>query len=81
MTWRLPGLLRHSANLYCFTTYIVLDVWFAAVQQQQPAGLVVAVLAAQVERREPAPVLDVEICLGFAENCHRLTEAFPGGLV
>ena len=62
-------------------THVVLDVWLASPEQQDPAGLVVAVLAAQVERREPAPVLDVEICLGFAENCHRLTEAFPGGLV
>ena len=43
-------------------SHVVLQVGLAAVEEQHTAGLVVAVLTAEVERREPAPVLDVEIC-------------------
>ena len=43
-------------------SYVVLQVWLAAVEEQHAAGLVVSVLTAEVKRREPAPVLDVEIC-------------------
>ena len=43
-------------------SHIVLQVRLAAIEEQHPAGLVVAVLTAEVKRREPAPVLDVEVC-------------------
>ena len=42
--------------------HIVLQVGLAAIEEQHPAGLVVAVLTAEVKRREPASVLDVEVC-------------------
>ena len=40
-----------------------------------------AVLAAEVEGREPAAVLDVGVGLGPAEVVHRLAEALPRRLV
>ena len=40
-----------------------------------------AILAAEVEGREPAPVLDVGVGLGPAEVVDRLAEALPGRLV
>ena len=40
-----------------------------------------AVLAAEVEWGEAAPVLDVGVGLGLAEVVHRLAEALPGRLV
>ena len=43
-------------------SHIVLQVRLAAIEEQHPAGLVVAVLAAEVKRRKPASVLDVEVC-------------------
>ena len=43
-------------------SHIVFQVRLAAIKEQHPAGLVVAVLTAEVKRREAAPVLDVEIC-------------------
>ena len=46
-----------------------------------PAGFVVAVLAAEVEWGESAPVLDVGVGLGLAEVVHRLAEPLPGRLV
>ena len=46
-----------------------------------PARLVVSVLAAEVEGRESAPVLDVGVGLGAAEVVHRLAEALPRRLV
>ena len=39
------------------------------------------VLAAEVERREPAAVLDVGVGLGLAEEGGGLAEALPRGLV
>ena len=51
------------------------------MEQQYPAGLVVAVLAAEVERGEAAPVLHVDVGLGPAQGAHRPTEPLPGGLV
>ena len=62
-------------------THVVLDVWLASPEQQDPAGLVVPVLAAEVEGREPAPVLDVEVGLGPAEGVDGLAVALPGRLV
>ena len=49
-------------------SHIVLQVRLAAIEEQHPAGLVVAVLTAEVKRREPAPVLDVEVCFRFAQK-------------
>ena len=43
-------------------SYVVLQVGLAAIEEQHPAGLVVAVLTAEVKRRKPASVLDVEVC-------------------
>ena len=40
-----------------------------------------SVLAAEVERREPAPVLDVRVGLGLAEEGRGLAEALPRGLM
>ena len=62
-------------------SYIILDVGSAAVQQQHPGGLVVPVLAAEVERGEAAPVLHVHVGLGPAQRAHSPAEPFPGGLV
>ena len=69
------------SNIYLTTTHVVFDVWFAAGQQEDPAGFVVAVLAAEVEGSEAAPVLDVGVGLGLAEDAHALAEPLPGGLV
>ena len=44
-------------------SHIVFQVRLAAVEEQHSTGLVVTVLTAEVKWREPAPVLDVEICL------------------
>ena len=62
-------------------THIVLDVWSAAMGEEDAAALVVAGLAAQVQRREPAAVLHVDIGLGRAEGGHGAAVALPGGLV
>ena len=51
--------MKHSWRI---KSHIVLQVRLAAIEQQHPAGLVVAILTAKVKRREPASVLDVEIC-------------------
>ncbi len=49
-------------------SYVVFDVRLAAGQQEDSAGLIVAVLAAEVEGGEPPAVLDVGVCLGFAQH-------------
>ena len=40
-----------------------------------------AILAAEMKRREAAPVLDVGVGLRLAQVLHRLTEALPRRLV
>ena len=42
-------------------SHVVLDVWLAPGEEEDPAGLVVAVLAAEVQGGEPATVLDVGV--------------------
>ena len=49
-------------------SYVIFNVWFASCQEEYSAGLVVAVLAAEVQGREPAPVLDVGVGLSLAQN-------------
>ncbi len=49
-------------------SYVVFDVRLAASQQEDSAGLIVAVLAAEVEGGESPAVLDVGVCLGFAQH-------------
>ena len=63
------------------STHIVLDVRLAAAEEEDAAGLVVAVLAAEMERCKPAPVLDVRVGLALGQKLDRLGEALPGGLV
>lgn len=62
-------------------THIILDVRPAARQQQHAAGLVVAVLAGKVQRREAALVLDVDVGLGPHQGLRRVAVALPGRLV
>ena len=61
--------------------YVVFDVWFAASSEEDPAGLVVTVLTAEVQGREPATVPQVEIWLISAKEIHRSAEASPRALV
>ena len=63
------------------TTHVILHVRSTAVQEQDPTGLVVAALTAQVESGEAAPVLHVDVGLVLAERGHRLAVALPGRLV
>ena len=63
------------------TTHVILHVRPAAVEQEDPTGLVVAALTTQVESCEAAPVLHVDVGLGLAEAAHRPAEPLPGGLV
>ena len=44
-------------------SHVVLDVRLATVEKKNPACLVVTVLTTEVERREAAAVLDVEVGL------------------
>ena len=61
--------------------YIILDIRLAPTQQEHSAGLVVAVLAAEMESRKAAAIFDVRICLGFAQKLNSLAVAFPGCFV
>lgn len=63
------------------STHIVLDVRLAPRQQQDAAGLVVAVLACEVERREASFILDIYIGLGPHQRLRRVTVALPRCLV
>ena len=63
------------------TSYIVFDVWLATCQKENPAGFVVTVLAAEVQRSEASPVFDVSVGLGLAKDPNALAEPFPRGLV
>ena len=51
------------------------------MQQQHSTGLIVPILAAQMERGEAAPVLHVDVGLGPAQGAHCPTEPLPGSLV
>ena len=62
-------------------THVILHVWSAAVEEEDPTGLVVAALTTQVESCEAAPVLHVDIGLGLAQTAHCSAEPLPGGLV
>ena len=44
-------------------TYIVFEIWFAPIQQEHPASLIMTVLTAEVKRSKATSVFDVEICL------------------
>ena len=68
--------MRHSH------THVVLDVWLASSPEEHPAALVVAVLAAEVERGEAAAVPQVVVALAhLAEELAGAAEPPPGGLV
>ena len=49
-------------------TYIVFQVGLAAVQQQNSAGLIVAILTAEMKRSKSSPVFYVEIGLRLTQN-------------
>ena len=49
-------------------SYVIFDVWLASGEKENPAGLVVAVLAAEVQGGKAAPVLDVRVGFGLAQN-------------
>ena len=51
------------------------------MEKEDPAGLIVTALTAQVESSEAAPVLHVHVGLGLAQAAHRPAEPLPGGLV
>ena len=59
-------------------THVILHVWSAAVEEEDPTGLVVAALTTQVESCEAAPVLHVDIGLVGAEERQALTEPVLG---
>ena len=63
------------------TTHVILHVRPAAVEKEDPTGLIVAALTTQVESSEAAPVLHVHVGLGLAQAAHCPTEPLPGGLV
>ncbi len=62
-------------------THVVLDVGLASRAEQHPARLVVAILTAQVQRREAAAIPQVVVGLGLAQELHSLAESLPCGLV
>ena len=62
-------------------THVILHVRPAAVEKENPTGLIVATLTAEVESCEAAPVLHVHVGLGLAEAAHAPTEPLPGRLV
>jgi hypothetical protein len=70
-----------ATTLYLASTYIILEVRFAACDEYVAAGLVVPVLAGEVEGGEPAPVLDVHVAPLPAEQVHRPAEPLPGRLM
>ena len=51
------------------------------MQEEDPGGLIVTILTAEVEWSEASSVLHVHIRLRPAQHGHRLTEAFPARLV
>ena len=63
------------------SAYVIFDVGFAAGQQDDPARLIVTILAAEVEGRKAPPVLDVEVAPGAHQDPHRLAVPLPGCLV
>ena len=72
----IPCLMFHSR------THVVLDVGLAAGPEEHPAALVVAVLAAEVERGEAAAVPQVVVALAhLAQELAGAAEPPPGGLV
>ena len=65
-----------------YHTHVVLDVGLAAGAQEHPAALVVAVLAAEVERGEAAAVPQVVVALAhLAQELAGAAESLPGGFV
>ena len=62
-------------------TYVVFNVGFASRPEKDPACFVVAVLTAEVERRETAAVSQVKVGLALAQKIHRLAEPAPSALV
>ena len=62
-------------------TYIILDIWSAAIGQQNSACLIMPMLTSHMQSSEPAPVLDVNVCSVVAEQLHGPTEAVLGGQV
>ena len=70
-----------SLGLGFRVTYVVLDIWFTSGPQDDPAGLVVAVLAGQMEGREAAAVPEIKVRTVLAQKFDCPTEALPGCLV
>jgi hypothetical protein len=64
-----------------YSTYVILEVRFAAGDEDVSTGLVVPVLAGEVEGGEPAPVLDVHVAALPAQQVHRAAVPLPGRLV
>lgn len=62
-------------------TNVIFSVGIGVGPQQDPARLIVAVLAAQVQRREAGPVDGIDVGLVLAQNSHRLRVTPPGSLV
>ena len=68
--------------VHVFHTHIVLDVRLASGPEEHPAALVVAVLAAEVERGEAAAVPQVVVALAhLAQELAGAAEPPPRGLV
>ena len=62
-------------------THVIFNVWFARGQQEDSGGLVMPVLASEVEGRKPPVVSELNIGLRLHQVFCRLTEPPPGGAV
>ena len=69
-------MLRNS-SLLSYQSYIVLDVWSAALLEQNSTSLIVTMLTSNVKCSEPAPVLDVDIGVVVTEQSHCPAPASP----
>lgn len=62
-------------------TYIILQVWRRPREQYLPAGLVVSVLAGQVQRREARRVARAQLRARVRQQRHAARVALPRRLV
>ena len=62
-------------------TYVILDVGLASGPQDDPTGLVVAVLAAEMEGRESTAIPEIKVGAVLAQRLHRPAEPLPRRLV
>lgn len=60
---------------------MIFGVGIGVGPEEDPTRFVVAVLAAEVERRETGPVDGVDVGLLLSQDRHRLRVAPPGSLV